>query len=109
MNIKTLVKEIARLEKSADVVKLKDLKDDLKALKKTPSDKLKDLIILDNEFKLQWSNSRKPRIITDLIVTDESKKMRGKINIDGVKWSWSAGKREPNSAVQKVISVSPII
>jgi hypothetical protein len=91
MNIKTLVNEIAKLERSSDVLKLKLLKRQLAAEKKGPADAVK----------------HKP---SNLIVTSrDAGKIIGSINWEGQRWDWGLTVRTPSPEIQKVLTINPFI
>ena len=104
MNIKTLVKEIAKLERSSDVLKLKLLKRQLAAEKKGPADAVKNSIGVNENGFTRFKH--KP---SNLIVTfRDTKEIIGSINWEGQRWDWGMTFRTPSPEIQKVVKINPI-
>ena len=105
MDIKTLVKEIANLERSSDVLKLKLLKRQLAAEKKGPADAVKNSIGVNENGFTRFKN--KP---SNLIVTSrDAGKIIGSINWEGQRWDWGLTVRTPSPEIQKVLTINPFI
>mgnify|MGYP003637013036 FL=1 len=105
MNVKRLVKEIARLEKSDDVLALKALKKELDTLKKAPANAIRNSIGVNEKGFTRFNHKPDNMIVT----ARDAGKIIGSINWEGQRWDWGLTVRTPSPAIQKVVTINPFI
>ena len=83
MNVKRLVKEIARLEKSNDVRALKALKKELDTLKKAPANAIRNSIGVNEKGFTRFNHKPDNMIVTSAMLARSLDRSIGKAS-DGI-------------------------